>query len=53
MDSDSEDVDAKDAGAMTLCGLMSAMGSAPAPTATSPMKLKSCPNPKNEPGART
>ncbi len=53
MDSESEDVDAKDEGATTLCGLPAAMDSALAPTATSLTKLRSHPNPKNGPGART
>ncbi len=44
MDSNSEDVDAKDAGATTPCGLLAAMDSAPAPTVTSLMKLRSPPN---------
>ncbi len=53
MDSNSEDIDAKDAGATTPCGLPAAMDSALAPTATLTVKLRSRPNPKYGPGART
>ncbi len=40
LDSYSEEVDAKDAGAMTLCGLLAALDSSPPPKATPPMKLR-------------
>ncbi len=53
MDSDSEDVDAKGVGAMTLCGLLAAMDSASAPKATSLMNCRSCHLQKNGSRART
>ncbi len=42
--SDLEDINAKDAGSTTPCGQPAAMDSAPAPKATSPMKLRNSSN---------
>ncbi len=53
MDSDSEDNDAKYAGAIIACGIPAANDSASASKAASPMKLRSCSNQRNGPGART
>ncbi len=49
-DSICKEIDAEDVGAMTLCGLLAAMDSAPTPDATSPMQLwnPSIPNPRNQ-----
>ncbi len=49
IDSDSEDIDAKDTGATTLCVLLAAMDSAPTPKAAFLKKLRSCSNQKNGP----
>ncbi len=42
--SNSEEVDAEDAGARTPCGWPAAMDLAPAPKAISQMNLRNCPN---------
>ncbi len=52
-DSKSEDIDAKDVGATTLCVFLAAMDLAPVAKATSSMKLRSCSNQKNGLGTRT